>query len=444
MDSSLRATESSPQQSALLCQVEQCNGSADCRKSAVIGGTMCPTYKLSHDELQSTRARANILREFLAHKDEPMSPVDTVQLREVLLSCLACKACKRECPSGVDMTHLRALALQYIYSKEGMPLRTWLVAHNADIQRLGSFVPHLYNFFATNRLTSSVLKKMAGFAKETSIPPIAVRNPLKRKSDFAAVQQQSGLPKRRSVFLFLDEFTRYQEPHLADTFILLLNRLGYEVVTAEYTESGRAAISKGHLKLARRYAEKNVRLFKDKVSADMPLVGIEPSCILTFRDEYPDLVPSELRTAAIELGNHCLLFDEFLMQETERGNIRREQFSRMPVEIWLHGHCHQKALVGTEKTAALLSLPENAVVHTIQSGCCGMAGSFGYEKEHYKTSIEIGEMLLFPAVRQAVENGTAERPALIAAPGISCRTHILRGTGIKAQHPIEILYKLLT
>ncbi|MBR0195854.1 MAG: FAD-binding protein [Paludibacteraceae bacterium] len=399
----------------LLCRVEQCNGAGDCRKSQVIGGTMCPTYKVSHDELQTTRARANLLREFLSG-----GPVDTAQVKEVLMSCLACKACKKECPSGVDMTRLRAEALQRIYDQEGTPLHIRMIANNAAFQKLGSFVPHIYNFFASNKFTSSILKKIVGFADERHIPQIGGR-----------WKVESGKFDKR-VYLFLDEFTRYNEPRLAQTFVALLNRLGYEVIIPKHVESGRAAISKGCWRQAERLAQKNYRLLKDLITDETPLVGIEPSCILTFRDEFPS-----------SISKNCMLFDEFLMREVEAGRITADAFSDMPAEIWLHGHCHQKAIVGVEKTAALLRLPKNTTVHVIPSGCCGMAGSFGYEKAHYQTSIAIGEMILFPAVREAVKHHTMEHPVFIAAPGISCRTQIHDGTGITALHPIEILYRLL-
>ena len=302
------------------------------------------------------------------------------------------------------------------------------------------------NFFATNRLTSTILKKIVGFAPERAIPQIA-KNREARKviRDSSLVVRNARSEKRatRSLFLFQDEFTRYEEPELIATFIRLMKRLGYEVVIPQHVESGRAAISKGCLNAAKRYAEKNVRLLSGLVSAEMPLVGIEPSCILTFRDEYPELVQPEWREAAEELAKNTYLFDEFLMREVEAGHIKAEQFRDLHVDIWLHGHCHQKALVGVEKSAALLSLPPNARVHVIPSGCCGMAGSFGYEKAHYQTSLAIGEMVLFPAVRKAMSHENREPMTLIAAPGISCRTQIKDGTGYSAHHPIEILFRLL-
>ena len=433
MDVDLRADRSVSGEE-LLCRVEQCNGAADCRKSTLIGGTMCPTYKVSGDELQTPRARANVLREWMT--GDLRFEISDAEVMEVLGTCLACKACKRECPSGVDMTRLRAEVLQKMYDKHGVPLRTWMVAHNGDVQRLGAWMPSVYNWFARNKWTSRVLKKIVGFAEERRIPRIRISN-------FRFKISNLDFRFEKRVYLFLDEFTRYQEPELAEAFVRLMNRLGYEVVVPKHSESGRAAISKGCLRQATRYAEKNVRLLKDIVSTETPLVGIEPSCILSFRDEYPDIVGQEYKDEAKELAKNCMLFDEFMMREVEAGRIRREQFSDMEAEIWLHGHCHQKALVGVEKTAALLALPEKATVHVIPSGCCGMAGSFGYEKAHYRTSLAIGEMILFPAVREAVKNQSVERPVFIAAPGTSCRTQIKDGTGVHALHPIEILYRML-
>ena len=178
------------------------------------------------------------------------------------------------------------------------------------------------------------------------------------------------------------------------------------------------------------------------VTDEIPLVGIEPSCILSFRDEYPDLVPDMMREEARQLGQRSLLFDEFLLREVKTGRISRDSFDQTPIEIFLHGHCHQKALVGVEVMAEVFRQLLNAKVNVIPSGCCGMAGSFGYEKEHYKTSIEIGEMVLFPAVRKAV-NKTSSLPTFVVAPGTSCRQQIFDGTGVKAVHPIEVLYKYI-
>ena len=419
---------------ALMCSIEQCNGAGDCRKSNLIGGTLCPAFKVSRDELNTTRARANVLRECLTNGEGFDSP----EIKEILDSCLACKGCRGECPSNVDMTRIRAEVLQQIYDRKGTPLRSFAVARMAAVEKLGHIVRPLYNFFASWDFSSSMIKTVIRFAPERQIPTLS------RHTMRALVRREvrkSGNTSGRKVYLFADEFTNYQEAELGLTFARLLIRLGYSVEIPRHVESGRAAISKGCLRLARRFAVRNVRLLKDKVSPETPLVGIEPSCILSFRDEYPDLVPPEMRDDARRLASGCLLYDEFIMNEAAAGRITPEAFRSDPVEIWLHGHCHQKALVGIEKTAAALRLPAGAKVHVIPSGCCGMAGSFGYEKEHYRTSLAIGEMVLFPTVRKAVA-GTAA-PVVVAAPGTSCRQQILDGTGVRAAHPVEILYRWL-
>jgi len=429
------ATGAKSQMNALMCSIEQCNGAGDCRKSNLIGGTLCPAYKFSGDELKTTRARANVLREILTWGG------DYKDIKEELDSCLACKGCKSECPSNVDMTRLRAEVLQHYYDEHGTQIRSFMVARMAQIEQWGGIVRPLYNSFATWSPSSYLIKKLISFSTERQIPTLSrysMRKLVKREQ----AQYRVDRPKKK-VNLFADEFTNHQEAELGLTFAKLLMRLGYKVEIPNHMESGRAAISKGCLKYAKKFAIRNVQLLKDKVSESHPLIGIEPSCILSFRDEYPDLVPADMRQEALKLSKNCLLYDEFLMKEIEEGNITFEDFEGEKMEIWLHGHCHQKALVGVDKTAKALDiLLSGAKVNIIPSGCCGMAGSFGYEKEHYKTSLAIGEMILFPAVRKAMSE-TLEVPTIVAAPGTSCRQQILDGTGVKAVHPIEILYRFL-
>lgn len=429
------ATGAKSQMNALMCSIEQCNGAGDCRKSNLIGGTLCPAYKVSGDELNTTRARANVLREILTRGG------DYQQVKEELDSCLACKGCKSECPSNVDMTRLRAEVLQHYYDEHGTPFRSFMVARMAQIEQLGALVRPLYNFFASWSLSSNLIKKVISFSSERQIPTLS-RYSMRKLVAKEQTLYRIARPKKK-VYLFADEFTNLQEAELGLTFAKLLMRLGYKVEIPKHVESGRAAISKGCLRYAKKFAAKNVQLLKDKISDSHPLIGIEPSCILSFRDEYSDLVPAEMRHDALALAQNCLLYDEFLMKEIAEGNISADDFEDAKMEIWLHGHCHQKALVGVDKTAkALDTLLAGAKVNVIPSGCCGMAGSFGYEKEHYKTSLEIGEMILFPAVRKAVKEAH-DMPAIVAAPGTSCRQQILDGTGIKAVHPIEILYRFL-
>ena len=443
------ATGAKNQLHALMCSIEQCNGAGDCRKSNLIGGTLCPAFKVSGDETKATRARANVLREILTrgwgseaftqalNKDK--SILKSEELAEVLDSCLACKGCRSECPSNVDMTRLRSEILQHKYDVSGMPLRSFAVSRMATVEQLGHLVRPIYNLFASWKFSSNIIKRIIKFSTERDIPTLSRMT--MRKAVKQECRKHAGQATKGNVFLFADEFTNFQEAELGLTFAQLLLRLGYEVEIPKHVESGRAAISKGNLKLAKKFALKNVNLLKDMISEETPLVGIEPSCILSFRDEYPDLVPAELRHQAQQLGRNALLFDEFIMREVKAGRIVADDFKADAVEIWLHGHCHQKALVGTEKTVAALQLIKNAKIHVIPSGCCGMAGSFGYEKEHYKTSLAIGEMVLFPTIRKALDQADKVTPCIVSAPGTSCRQQILDGTGVHAVHPIEILFR---
>ena len=430
--------------SDLMCSIEQCNGVGDCRKSNIIGGTMCPTFKLTHDELLSTRARANVLREVLTRGlPDDTDTTETKALEEMLYSCLACKGCHGECPSNVDMTAIRARVLQMLYRKHGTPFRSWMVAHMADVERLGHIVWPIYNLFASWRLSSTIIKRIVSFTPERSIPTLSTRTMRQLIKTTRQRDNETTRLSKGKVYLFADEFTNFQEASLGLTFAQLLTRLGYYVEIPHHVESGRAAISKGCLDTAANFARRNVSLLKDKITEETPLVGIEPSCILSFRDEYPDLVPSDMHADAERLGRNCLLYDEFIMREVAKGNITADQFSDATIEVWLHGHCHQKALVGIDKTAVMLRLLPGCHLHVIPSSCCGMAGSFGYEKEHYQTSLAIGEMLLFPTIRKALASVPHDIPAYIAAPGTSCRQQILDGTGHHALHPIEIMYNML-
>ncbi len=436
---------------ALMCSVEQCNGAGACLKSNLIGGTMCPAYKVSGDEMRSTRTRANVLREILtrgyeseafAGVNQGKSVFDIPELSEVLDTCLACKGCLSECPSNVDMTKLRSEILQQKYDRHGTPLRSWMVARMAQIEELGAKVRPLYNFFATFQPSAWVIKKIVRFSVKRNIPKLSrysMRKLVEMENEKHPEIYKSII--KRTVYLFADEFTNMQEAELGLTFAKLLMKLGYRVEIPQHVESGRAAISKGCLKLAKQYAEENVRLLKHHIHDEVPLVGIEPSCILSFRDEYPDLVVPEMREDAKKLGKSCLLFDEFIVREAKEGRIKKDVFKELDADIYLHGHCHQKSLIGVGKCAEMLRLIPGVKVNVIPSGCCGMAGSFGYEKEHYETSLAIGEMVLFPAVRKATED--KKRNVIVAAPGTSCRQQILDGTGVKALHPIEIMYNCL-
>ena len=416
----------------LMRAVEKCNGSGDCRKSEIIGGTMCPSFMATRDEKNSTRARANVLREFLTTSDKK-NPFDHQEIYDVMDLCLSCKGCKSECPSSVDITKYKAEFLQHYYKSNGIPLRTRAIAYINTFNKLGSIVPSIFNFFVTNNFTSLLLKKTLKFAPNRSIPTLS-KVTLK---SFARKFNQNLEKEIGKVYLFADEFTDYNDTHVGIAAIKLLNKLGYKVEIPKHDLSGRTFLSKGLIKTAKNIATKNVEQLKNLISEEHPLIGIEPSGILSFRDEYPELVDQELVAEAIELGKHALMFDEFFMREVEKGKISNESFKADEQSIKLHGHCHQKALASTGPTNEMLSFPKAYEVTEIKSGCCGMAGAFGYEKEHYDLSMKVGELVLFPEVRMTDEF------TLISAPGTSCRHQIKDGTGKTALHPIEIMYEAL-
>ncbi|GAB3645836.1 FAD-binding and (Fe-S)-binding domain-containing protein [Echinicola sediminis] len=416
----------------ILRAAEKCNGSGDCRKLPVSGGTMCPSYMATKNEKDTTRGRANTLREFLTKNNQP-NPFDHPEIKEVMDLCLSCKGCTSECPSNVDMASLKAEFLHQYHKTHGVPLRSKAFAYINNLNELGSLVPGLTNFFMTNKSTGSMMKKFLGVAEQRSLPTIAKVN-LRNwyKKNYSKLPEP--VKKVGTVNFFCDEFTNFNDTEIGVKAIKLLRYLGYEVKLNDHPESGRGAISKGLLDRAKVLANKNVRLFKDIVSLDEPLVGVEPSAILSFKDEYPRLVDKDLVGDAKKLKQNSMMVDEFLAKEAMRGNITADQFTKASKKVLLHGHCHQKSLSSVQFTQQLLRLPENYTLETIPSGCCGMAGSFGYEEEHYEVSMKVGELVLFPAVRKA------ESETIVAAPGTSCRHQIADGTGRKALHPIEVLF----
>jgi FAD/FMN-containing dehydrogenase/Fe-S oxidoreductase len=413
----------------ILRAAEQCNGSGDCRKSHLMGGTMCPSYMATRNERDTTRARANMLREVLT-RSRQTNPFDSDEIAAVMDLCLSCKGCKSECPSNVDVAQLKAEWLQQFHDARGVPLRSRVIGNFATAMAWASLAPAVYNFIVGSGLIAPLLKRAAGFAQGRSMPKL-YKTTLRRW--YRRNANQSGAFPNGRIFLFCDEFTNFNDAEVGIKAVRLLNHLGYQVIIPRHVDSGRAQISKGLLRNAQRLAVRNVELLKDVIAADTPLIGIEPSAILGFRDEVPDLVPAHLVSAAKALAKHALLIDEFIAREADLGRIRHEVFTQQPRAIKLHGHCHQKALASLTPTVKALELPVNYKVQVIPSGCCGMAGSFGYEEEHFQVSMQIGELVLLPAVR------SAPAETIIAAPGTSCRHQIKDGTGRIALHPIEIL-----
>ncbi len=409
----------------LMGAIDKCEGSADCRKSAIVGGTMCPSYMASKNENQTTRARANMLREFLINSPKN-NPFNHKELYEVLDKCISCKACKTECPSSVDMAKLKAEFLQHYYDSNGIPLRTKLFANLAYLNKYLSATPRIYNTF------SNLFKNSIGIAPKRNIPRLSKHT----FQHYVKNHPPSPLLKRR-VYLFADEFTNYYDAEIGKKAIKLLNKLDYEVLVPKHMESARGYISKGLIRTAKKIAEKNILFLRDLINEATPLIGIEPSAILAFRDEYPELVDKSLRNDAEQIAKHTYIIDEFISTECAKGNFQRNAFTKEKKEIMVHGHCQQKAIASVSSTLSMLSIPVNYSVKEIPSGCCGMAGSFGYEKEHYELSMQIGELVLFPAIRKLSED------TIIAAAGTSCRNQISDGTGRIAKHPVEILWEAL-
>lgn len=410
---------------------EQCNGSGDCRKSALAGGTMCPTYQVTGDETQTTRARANLLREAFSTRSEEEA-FTSREVKTVTDTCIGCKGCKAECPSNVDLTRLKA-EFDYGYGKrKGVRLSTRLTAGFDVTLAAFSAAPPLFKFFTRPKgITGKILSSL-GFSLKRNLP-VPSKTPLTK---WYHRHYKPPHKIQKEIFLFADIFTTYTDTEIGIKAVKLLTALNYKVNIIPHADSGRTYLSKGLLKQARQRANKNVRIFANCITADAPLIGIEPSAILSFRDEYPDLVDSNLRQKAAELSKNSFLIDEFLSAEFDAGNISKAQFRSEPREILIHGHCHQKALSSQVHTKKILQIPKNFTARLIPSGCCGMAGSFGYMEKNYAISMQIGEMVLFPAVRENPDK-------LIAATGHSCRHQINDGTGVKALHPVEILYDAL-
>ncbi len=366
--------------------------------------------------------------------DKKENAFDHPEIKEAMDLCLSCKGCTAECPSNVDMASLKAEFLYQYQKTNGTPLRSKAFAHINELNELGSIVPGIANFFLSNSVTGGLMKSVLGVAPSRNLPAISSQSLRKwYKKNYDSLPGTAKTIK--SVYYFVDEFTNHNDTQIGITAISLLKKLGYEVRIVDHEESGRSALSKGLLPKAKKHAEANVKVFEELVDGNTPLIGLEPSAILSFRDEYPRIVGKDLVEAAKKLKFHVKLIDEFLAQEAAAGNIKPESFTTKSQKIKLHGHCHQKALSSLLWTQKILSLPKNYTVETIPSGCCGMAGSFGYEAEHFEVSQQVGELVLFPAVRKA------DSETIIAAPGTSCRHQIADGTGRKAKHPVEILWE---
>jgi hypothetical protein len=408
----------------ILKLAEKCNGSGDCRKPASAGGTMCPSYRATKNEKDTTRARANMLREVLTN-NEAKNKFDSTELKEIFDLCLSCKACASECPSNVDIATLKAEFLYQYQEANGYSFRSKLFANNVNYNKLGSIAPALTNAI----LNTPFAKAAMGVAQQRSVPKLAPKT-LKKW-----VQKQAQTSHAKTVYFFCDEFTNFYDVEIGKDAFYLFDKLGYNLKLIAHEESGRSFISKGFLKQAKAICNLNVAIFKDLINEETPLIGIEPSAILTFRDEYIRLADDSV--SAEKIAKNAFTFEEFLAKEFEKGAINTDVFTSATKRLKIHGHCHQKALSGTHSSFQILNIPKNYSVTIMNTGCCGMAGSFGYEKEHYAISMQVGEDTLFPKVRNTPLDTE------IVAAGTSCRHQIYDGTKRLAKHPISILKEAL-
>jgi len=401
--------------------VEMCNGMGACRKQ---DDTMCPSYMVTKEEEHSTRGRANLLRAVLSGT-LPHHTMTSRRLYQALDLCLECKACKSECPSGVDMAKLKYEFLGRFHQAHGLPLRARIFAYINPLSRLGCRIAPLANWGVRNPLVRFMLHHFLGIHRKRKLPPLE-RVPF--PTWFSRRKESRSAPKG-TVVLFNDTFMNFNYPTVGIAAVELLEGAGFEVVLANAKCCARPMISKGLLKKAKEHARYNVDLLYPYVEQGFPIVGCEPSCLLTLRDEYPDLLRDD---KAMKVASNSFLIDEFLATLHHKGELVL-QWRGIAKRLLFHGHCHQKALVGTGHALEVLKLPPGFEVEEVDAGCCGMAGAFGYEKEHYDISMAIGRQRLFPAVES--KDGDWE----VVVMGVSCRQQIEHGTAKKARHLVEVL-----
>ena len=409
--------------------VEMCNGAGICRKRTT--GTMCPSFMVTREEEHSTRGRANALRNAMSGR-LPSSEFTSQRMYEVMDLCIECKACKAECPSSVDMAKIKFEFLAQYHETHGTPLRAKFFGNIARLSRLNSGpLASLVNFGSRHPLVRTLLAQTLGISRQRALPAFA-------SQPFTSWFKKRPTPpaphSRPKVCLFNDTFNTYNDPEVAIAATELLEAAGFEIVLPGHKCCGRPFISKGLVNEARAAALDTIKRLAPLAEQGIPIVGLEPSCLLSMRDEYLYLLPDDPRAQLV--AENAYTFEEFIAKLADEGTLNL-QFTDAKREVLLHGHCHQKALVGTEPSQQILSLPPNYTVTEIDSGCCGMAGSFGYEIEHYEISMQMAERRLLPAIR------AAKPDTLIVAAGTSCRHQVAHGVGKRPLHPAELLRKAL-
>jgi FAD/FMN-containing dehydrogenase/Fe-S oxidoreductase len=400
-----------------------------CRKSEIAGRTMCPSFIATRDERHSTRGRANALVRALSSPD-PHGSLGDDGLHDVLDLCLECKACKTECPLSVDMAALKSEFLSHYYQHHGVPLRSRMLGHARTLNQVGSVFAPVSNWVARSRPMRALSERFGGIDRRRPLPRFQ-RQTLQRWFEWRERRYPSRAKRRGPVVFLADSFTSYTEPEIGRAAIELLEIAGYDVQLAGDVCCGRALISKGLLDEARASHRKLIEQLAPFAANGTPIVGCEPSCVFTLADELPALAHGA--EAATAIARQARMVDDLILDAVDDGSLTLNGAATGAASrILFHGHCHQKAAGATAGSVALLRRVPGASVDVLDAGCCGMAGSFGFEREHYDLSLGIGAMRLFPAVRAAPD-------AIVAATGVSCRQQITQGTGRRAKHPVVIL-----
>ncbi|MFV1884296.1 MAG: FAD-binding and (Fe-S)-binding domain-containing protein [Balneola sp.] len=403
---------------------ELCNGAGVCRKLAESGGTMCPSYMATKDEKDTTRGRANVFRQVFAGANP--NAFESQELKDALDLCLSCKACKSECPANVDMAKMKGEFLNGWHQKKGSSMSDRFFVNASSSYKMASLFPSVSNAVVGFKPVKKLLESFLGIDSRRELPAFT-------GSTFQRwFNNRTSNKEGDEVVLFVDIFTNYHEPEIAISAVNVLEKMGFKVLLADCMESGRPQLSKGFLTDAKKIAEKAITELSTYSEKGIPVIGFEPSEILTVRDEFLDLCEDELLDKAKTLATHSFTFEEFIVKYSDKlPVVKNDQ------KVVLHGHCHSKALTGNDATVKALESAGYSV-ETLNTGCCGMAGSFGYEKNHYDVSMEIGELLLFPSLKKKNEE------ELICAPGFSCRHQIKDGVNLNAQHPAVLMDRALS
>ena len=416
--------------------VEMCSGLGACRK--VLDGTMCPSYMATREESHSTRGRANVLRLAMSGRLGEAGLGDE-GVRQVLDLCLECRACKAECPVGVDVARFKSEFLADYWRRHGTPIRAHMLGHVHHVSRWGSRCAPLSNAIARSGLVRWLNERLLGIDRRR-IPPAWTATPFEERFQRHRRQRPSAMRHDSvsdTVSFFNDTFTNYYSPGIGLAGVKVLERAGFEVELAPLSCCGRPLISQGLLAAARRQAASCVERLYPVAERGVPLLFFEPSCLSAIREDVPSLLRGDEQRRALRVADRAVLFEEFLENECQSGRVRLD-LGQGPSQILLHGHCHQKAMGRLAPAKALLGRIPGATVVDLDAGCCGMAGSFGYAREHFEVSRAIGERRLLPAAR-SLRDG-----AVLVAGGTSCRHQVADFTGVRAVHPAELISTLVS